>query len=535
VPRRLYFLVTLVISATVTYFAVPFLPSWLAVLSPQALPREVIQTLQNSQIVGFAAFVSLFSLVMYVLAFLPLVFHAWLNMSRARARLAQLPLACDKIHQTSKKAFLKCLEGLDFIYELAIIYSTYLVQLPAREVSPDILKKIKTNRLLAKKKNEEKVLVEPVRAKASAAVVFSPDILVDHRVFLWFFGPLPKALLGIGSVLLVVSLISVSVLSPVQYTELLERSGMIGLVQPGLIALGYCVFAAVLMGIVTTISIALLQQYARELSQMIDHLFHHEGWQEEVQIMAATTSSSTLAGDLEKALNRPMTALSKAARALAEDQKGRVDELLKETLVSFRKEMDKSSGKQIAALSSSLDKAQKTADIMQKTFAESSAEFSRQLATQAKALASQLKEMNKQVQESEKKAQESLLHKAETLIELLKEEMGENYRNYGEFIGGHIGRIETAQDNLLGALKDKDSIIQGLHKTSRDLSMISEASGKLVDKFGKLSRELDQLLKQAKTLPAAGHAGVGDNTELIKALENLKAQTDRKISALPDL
>ena len=100
--------------------------------------------------------------------------------------------------------------------------------------------------------------------------------------------------------------------------------------------------------------------------------------------------------------------------------------------------------------------------------------------------------MREAVEREESNSEQRLTVQTEKMLDSLKEEIDQNYKKYGEFIGEHMSRIEETQEVLNGALADKDSLVQGLKKTSQDLGTISEASGKLVDRFAKLSKELDR-------------------------------------------
>ncbi|WP_417317492.1 hypothetical protein [Emcibacter sp.] len=523
VPRILFFLLTLLVSAVVAYFAVPIIMSLTVFLATEKMPRDFLQMLMTSDLVAVAGYVCVFFMSMVIFAHLLPSLHIWVYLVRAKKRLAQLPLACDKIRQTTVKKFLSSLEGLDFVHELAVIYGGNLEQLPAREVPEEVLKKTKTSRAIARKDKEEKVTVEPVLAAAGAESVFSQAQLVDQRLFLWFMVALPRLLLAVGGLILVINILVLGVFDPALKVNMTTLGDFVAQLQPGLVALAYTTFTALLIYALVTFSIGVLRQNAGEIPVLIDYLFHHNGLHMYLRDMSERMQEDSLSGEVEKALQRPLNVIGKATKALADDQGARLEAFLSGALSAFEQEMEKNAGKQLSALTISLDKAQKTAEKMEKNFSSTANSF-----------AKQLEQMKDAVHKDEKASEQKLTRQTEKILESLKEEIDQNYKKYGEFIGEHMARIEETQAVLNGAMADKDSLVQGLKKTSQDMGTISEASGKLVDRFTKLSKELDTLIREARST-TSGAASASQKDELLEALEKLKKQRESQIGELPSL
>ncbi|WP_321392609.1 hypothetical protein [Emcibacter sp.] len=505
------------------YFATTIVTSLTIILSTERLPRDFLRLLMSSELVTIASYICVFFMSMVIFAHLLPSFHIWFHLTRAKKRLGQLPLACDRIRQTTVKKFLTALEGLDFVHEFAVIYSEHLDQLPEREVPEELLKKAKINRAITKRGQDEKVTIAPVLASVGAASVFSPEQLVDQRLFLWFVEALPKVLLTVGGLLLLVNILNLPVFDPALNVNMTTLGDFISQLQPGLTALVISIFTALLIYTLVTFSTGVLRQNARELPSLIDHLFHHNGWHTVLKEMAEMMRENSLSKDVEKAIQRPLAAIGKATKALSDDQGSKLEEFLSTAIAAFEKEMEKNAGKQLSALTTSLEKAQKTAEKMEMSFSATATGF-----------AGQLEQMREAVAKEEKQSEQHIVAQTEKMLETLKAEIGQNYEKYGEFIGEHMSRIEETQDVLNNALANKDSLVQGLKKTSQDLGTISEASGKLVDRFAKLSKELDSLIREAKNSPP-GSVSSAQKNELLEALEKLKKQRLTQIEELPEL
>ncbi|MFC7049538.1 hypothetical protein [Emcibacter nanhaiensis] len=523
--RILFFLLTLLVSAVVAYFSSTIVASLTVLLSTDRLPRDFLRLVMDSNLVVTASYMCVFFLSMVIFAHLLPSLHIWFHLTRAKKRLGELPLACDKLRQTTVKKFLASLDGLDFIHEFAVIYSERLHQQPPQEVPEELLKKAKLNRAIAKKDKDGKLTIEPVRASAPAASVFSSEQLVDQRLYLWFVEALPKILLAAGGLILSVNLLSLTVFDPALNVNMTTLGDFVAQLQPGLVALVFSAFTALVIYVLVKFSVGILRQNAADLAALVDHLFHHDGWHAELRDMVDMMRDSSLSKDVEKAIQRPLNAIGKATKALADDQGAKLEEFLSRAIAAFEAEMEKNAGKQLAALTGSLEKAQKTAEKMEKSFSST-----------AEGFASQLTQMKEAVEREENNSEQRLTAQTEKVLESLKEEIDQNYKKYGEFIGEHMSRIEETQEVLNGALADKDSLVQGLKKTSQDLGTISEASGKLVDRFAKLSKELDSLIKDAKNKTSgSGPISSAQKDELLEALDKLKKQRASQIEDLPSL
>lgn len=500
-PRNVYFLLMLVISLVAAYFCAPLMIDLVDMFSTKRLSRAVQVMIKTDSLISVGAFISFAAVIFFVLAFILPAIHVWFYISGAKGKISDLPLACDPVGQTSKKKFLKALKDLDFMTELSVIYSGYLVQMPDREVHEDTLKKVRATKLLAKAKEGEKVTVSPVRARISASTIFTPVELIKQRLFAWFFNPLPAFLVMTGFVLLTICLFQIGI---IKNTD----ASVFATLAPGFLAASALFCTAAVIYFLHRITSGSLTQNADEFCQMTDHLFHHHEYQNDLYDLHQSMGQTDMAKEVEKSVARPLNAMTKAARTLASDQGEKIEDLLKAVLESFTEKMDQTTTLQIENLGKSLDGAEKAAQAMQKSF--------------------------ETIQDTAEKSEQATTKQNEALLMELRDAVAQSHDQLSEVIQGASSQIENQQAEIQKAISSKDSILSDLNKSAKDLGGLSEASAKVIDKFGKVSRELDALLEKIKHTELADAKSSKNSPERKKMRDDLEELLGKK-NGLPEL
>jgi len=532
VPRNVYFILTVIISALCAYFFNPVLLDMLEDIFSKALPRSILK----SDLVHLSGFASLMGLALLVFTFILPALRVWYYLAGALRAIAELPLAHEKLHQTTVKSFLAKLSDLGFIHDLARIYSSHLVQGPDQEISSEVLEEMKVSKILLKNNKNKKFIIAPVRAVQTADFVFNPHQLVDQRIFMWFFNMLPTILAGIGGICLMLSFVDFALNSSVG-----GGTPMLVGLQAGVVSIALCLISAIIVTIISRLMGDMLRGGAHRLCHDIDNLFHHDSLNELLSHMTDNVDSAAISDDmalkLERTIAKPLNAMTRATKALAAEQEEKLDTILGKTLARFTLDYEKNAGLEADSLNQSLKASAKAAKDMEKHIQDSSVKFSKQLDQQASAIARHLSDMQKILEKAEKKSKDSLSSDVEKMVKNLTEEMQDNFEKFGKYMDQSLTELSIRQDKLDHAVVNKDNILQDLHKTARDLGTISEASGQLLEKFSRLSKGMENILEQ--TGPMQGQtssmASGMDREKMIDALKDLQKITKNKSRELPKL
>lgn len=524
--RNVYFILAVIISAVCAYILNPMMLGALETILRQDVPRALLQ----SDLVMLSSYVSLMGLSLLVFSFVFPALHVWYYLSSALSRTGELPLACDPLHQTSVKDFLQKLSGLDFIHEKARIYSSHLIQGPEQEVPEEILKEMKVSKILIKK--TRKFVIAPVRAAQKADFVFASEHMVDQRVFMWFFNVLPALLGGIGGICLMLSFVAFA-LNPAAGGDIDPM--MMGL-QAGVVAIAFCLISAIIVTITCHLMGNMLRSGASLLCQRIDNLFHHDSVHEVLAHLMDNVISSDMSDDmalkLDKTISKPLNAMTRATKALAADQEQKLDGLLNKSLARFMVDYEKKLGVEANSLNATLRTSTKAAHDMEKQVQDSAAKFAKQMDQQAISIARHLSDMQKILEKNEKQSKEGFGADVEKVIGSLKTEMQGNYEKFGKYMDQSLTELSIRQHSLDKAVVNKDNILQDLHKTARDLGMISEASGQLLEKFHRLSEGMETVLKH--TGPMDGKSSDLDRGKMMDALRGLQKLSKGRTRELPE-
>ena len=525
VSRNFLFFIIGLIAVVLAYFANSSLVVVLEMVTTERMPRDFLRLLQNSDLVSFAGFTSLFGLSFFLLYLIFPVFYVWYHMNSARRRLAELPLMSNLVRRTDKKTFLSALKGLGFIEKLAESYGPYLMQGPEEMVSPEALKKTRLGR-----SKDQKIKISPVSVTVPAEVIFNEASLVSDNLLLGFFPLFARAMVAAGIVCLGISVMSLSL------NEAAAEGSLLSALQPGMIALLYLLMSAIIMASLSNLMSLVLGQNAGMVARKINGLFHQNGWQQDLDKITTSlegnSAMETLERVLQKSLDKPMKEISNAVKALASQQEKKLDNILSRTLDNFANDLVKKSGADMGSLNKTLRDAALAADQMKKQFTSANTEFSKQMDKQSTAIARHLTDMQKTLGNSEKTTQAA----SEKIISSLAKEVENTYKKFSGYVDSSLKKLDEKQIKIETSANDKDGILKDLHATAKDLATISNASGMLLERFITLATELDGVLRNIKE-NGGGH--YSENTEkrdkLKQAMVKLKKINKDRINELPDM
>jgi len=524
VSRNALFIILGLIAAILAYFFHPLMVTLVELVITDKMPNGFVRLLENSDLVAFAGFISMFGFIFFALYLVFPVSYVWYHLVSAGNIIDTLPTIDNPVRRTDKKTFFSKLKGLGFIERLAMSYGPYLIQAPEEEVTAQALK---NTRFIQKiKNNTEKLKISPVRATAPAEMIFNIQSLVTDNLFLDFFIILARLIVGIGFICLGISLISFSM------PQGAADAAVLSVLQPGLVALLYCLVTAVIIIGMGGLADVILSRNAHALARKINGLFYQGEWPQNMDDQENSALLKQLESSLKDSLDKPMREISKAVRALSNEQEKKLDNILSKTLENFSDNMIKKLGVDLGALNKALTDSSHAAGAMKKHFNETNTAFSQQMDKQAKAIAKHLADMQKILKNSEKTTQTG----AEKVISAIASEVGNSYSQLSEFIESSLARIDAKQTAIETAVNDKDSILKDLHNTAKDLGTISNASSRLLEKFNSLAKEMDGILTTIQTTGVRKKNVNSETRDKLKLamLELQKANRD-KISELPDM
>ncbi|MBL4803147.1 MAG: hypothetical protein JKY45_14780 [Emcibacter sp.] len=507
------------------YIANPSLTAVLQQVTTEPLPREFIRLLQNSELIAFAGYTSIFGLFFFLLYLLFPVFYVWYHINATLRIISEMPLSSNPIKRMDKKTFLSELKSLGFIGKLAKDYGSYLVQGAEEEVPSEVLKTVR----LTRAKNK-KIKISPVSATISAETVFNEASLVRENLMLGFFSVLARAMAGAAVVCLVISILSFS---------LVQGKGDVvefHILQTGMMAFVYLLISAVIIGGLAALMNMILSQNADAVARKVNGLFYQNSWQQDIARITSNLEGNSAAEKLEKilqdSLNKPMKEISGAVKALALEQEKKLDHILSKTLDNFSENLMKKSGSDMGYLNRAIKDAALSAEQMKKHFVEANSAFSKQMDKQSTAIAKHLTDMQKILGNSEKITQAG----SEKIIVTLAGEVENTYKKFGEYMESSLKRLDEKQTIIESSSNDKNGIMKDLHDTAKDMATISNASGMLLERFIALATELDQLLSNMKENGLPNQNDTTEKRDKLKlAMLKLKKINKDRIDELPDM
>ncbi|MBT5073191.1 MAG: hypothetical protein HOM63_05675, partial [Kordiimonadaceae bacterium] len=198
-PRNLLFMISLIVSAIAAYFLNSSLFSVLNLIFDINVDTAFERSLESSALWGVASYWSAFALLVFIFSFLIPALSNIFTLISLKTRLSELPRAVDKAPQVTKEKFLKVMSEFNLVYaEFAVPYSAYIVEKKEKEIT-------KKSKFIGKGK-AQKAHLDLVSVIVPASQIFKLERTLSFRLSSWFMRPLPRVLMGIGFLLLVLSI-----------------------------------------------------------------------------------------------------------------------------------------------------------------------------------------------------------------------------------------------------------------------------------------------------------------------------------------
>ncbi len=468
-PRNLLFMIALMLTATTAYFFNSSLFSVLRMVFDIEVQGNFTLILARSSLWGVASYWSTFALLMFFIAFLLPAISNIFGLIKLKTCIAELPRASDKAHPVTKEKFLKAMSDFKLVYsEFAVPYAAYIVEKQEKDIRK------KTN--FIEKGKAQTVNPPVVSVLIPASKIFLIDRVLNSRLSVWFFRPMPRVLMGIGFILFILS-----------FAGSLQGASE-SLIGNEVFLMGVCSFAlcmgiGVLLTALFRITIGHVHHRAMEVVKMIENLFEYKPDEIENEDFKS----------IETALNKTVSSFKDVSKAINEKQEDAVNSLIVKTMDDYVKKIAEATEAQ-----------SKTLQRIVSDTAKQSTEVSRDLTERFDGYAKKISDIQQKIDTHQDKSFETLAEKMEKMITSLNEEVNKA---------------------TLAALH-KDTILDDLNKTAGDLGAISKASDNVADKFDAVAEGLDRLIEQVEKI-----APMSDEKreKISVGLEDLKKESSKTV------
>ncbi len=303
---------------------------------------------------------------------------------------------------------------------------------------------------------------EALHATVPAAEFFNPTSLVQGRLFLWLFRPLPVTLLAVGLVAFLAVIARVAGVA--------AEDPWPAVMMPAAIALALAAAGAAIIHFIVRATLELRTAQAERLAITLDGLFHYAPAVKQLrEVLAANqaqmrtvesamkslhvaiersseqeaarlgasieaagkTIAHSLKTDLTATLKDPLERLTLSAKQITEDQSAQIQQLLANTLKAFLAELEGHVGQEIHTLREVLARAADSAakletgvsrsgKLVAKMQENQAAELSAAFTRQAELLAEAVKNLENSAGESFRAASEAIARAASELQTLAR-------------------------------------------------------------------------------------------------------------------
>ncbi|HPF46407.1 MAG: hypothetical protein KDF58_13695 [Alphaproteobacteria bacterium] len=442
-PRNLLFMIALLGSAVAAYFLNSGLFSLLQFVFDIKVNSIFTRILDGSSLWGIASYWSTFSLLMFLSAFLiPAVVNI-VGLVSLKGRISELPRASDNAQHVTKEKFLKVMSEFKLVYaEFAVPYASYIIERQEKDIR-------KKTTFIGKGKAK---VMNPVIVSVltPASQIFKIDRILNSRLSVWFMRPMPRVLIGIGFLLFIVSF--AGALQSDNGTLVGNETFLMGASSFAL-----CIGVGVFMTAMFRVFMGHIYHRAAEVVKMIENLFNLETKEQEAVQFES----------VESALNKTVSTFKDFSKSINEKQEEAVNQLIVKTLEDYVKQIGKATTDQTKEL-------QKLVDQLTKQSTEASKEISKRFEDYSK----KIEETQKKLDMGQDKTFETISDKIEKLITSLNKE------------------VSKASDTAFV----KNSILEDLNKTAKDLGDVSKASDHVTAKFDLVSAGLDRLIAQVEKI-----------------------------------
>lgn len=456
----------------------------------------------------------------FVLTFVAIGLGDWMKARHALSGLARLETRQRDGEHTDRRSFLTAFGEADELVDLAANYS---ITLQAEDSAP----------------NDGHRDADRYRAVVPAATYFRREILVDARLFVWFFRRLPAILCGLGVLGLAFGLLDGlehlrTNATTAGWGEVSYGALAVG-AQGGLIALFLALCFAVAIGFVHHAVVALRYQQTGEICRRIDGLFRLGGNAPDLNAVTRTIESeagvlqravATLGSDLKTALGkeneklvkavanqgraasealsasiraalaRPMTLLTEAVNQATRDEGERVQQLLAAALERFVSELETRFGDQLGEVNELLKSSSAIATDVEKAFAGLADTLNRQITAQAETFSKELRAAIEVEHSQHAKENKQLAAQLKRFSSNLGRDVDKHSKQFDALVKKTLDRVEQITNAALATsgkdLAKTSAAFSGLQTVVESLALsVTPILNQVVDTQDRLLTVLD--------------------------------------------
>ena len=468
-PRNLLFMITLVVSAIAAFFLNSSLFTLLRTIFGINVKGDFTLILERSELWSVASYWSTFALLMFLCVFFIPAVSNIVGLVKLKGKIAELPRASDDAPAVTKDKFLKVMSDFKLVYaEFAIPYAAYIVEKKEKNIR-------KKTKFLAKGKTQP-VDHPVVSVLIPASQIFHIDRVLNSRLSVWFFRPMPRVLMGIGFLLFILS-----------FAGALHEStnSLVGseIFLMGVSSFSLCMGMGVFLTALYRITIGHVHHRASEVVKMIENLFDYKP--DEI--------GNEDFKSIGMALNKTVSSFKDVSKTINEQQEEAVNTLINKTMEGYVKKISEAATTQSKALQKMVNETSKQSSNVSKELTKRFDEYAEKIA-----------DIQSKIDTHQDKSFDALGDKIEKLITSLNEE---------------VSKASVA------ALH-KDAILDDLNKTASDLGEISKASDTVADKFDAVSDGLERLIEQVEKIAPMSEE---KRDKISGDIENLKKESDKTV------
>lgn len=538
-----------------------FLPTMIDGLTRGILSSSYTRLLQTNEIVATVGHLVAGAVILTFLGFtvLALVEGFLVTIARNRIRAAHQGAA-------SKAPFSKSR------LEDAMSHAPFLEGIMAPYVR-DLISVHGEKKHFLRRGKDETVRYETLEAMRAAGEIVGPDQLVDQRLFLWLFAPLPGLLWGLGVVAGAFAFASVQT-GP-------ETTAWTGVIWTAATVLALSGAGAMIVALLHRPVLAMRRVQARRFADELDQLLRYQPLtvqlrdlqmatatqtrhlESAIKTLTDTVSSTAKSGtealgvavaeanrssveslktDMEAALAQPLKSLTESARRLSEDQSAQIQQVLRATLKSFIAEIEKHVGGQIRESQSLVKAVAEQAGKLEKSYIETNKALAKQARTQAAELGTALDKALKSVASLEKSMQSAIKTDLDTVTTELADAAASFKKLSSEALKvtaalePALGEIRNNQKALTETLEARDGDSKALADLISELKATSNASRASAEGIASLANQMRKLPADNGTkLPSTDAKPRADKSVSGKIGQSLRQLRDHADSTTKDL
>lgn len=557
-----YFWLGVAIAAAVIFSAPAFelLPSLVDAMTRSVLPGDYSRLLRTDPLISTVGKIAAGAVILTGAGFGVLAAVEGALVAIARNRLHTIIDGAGPKRPLTKALMRDALSHAPFLDTLTRGYISALVPVHAER------------KMLLKRGKETSNRYETLEAVRPSGEFVGPEPLVNRRLFLWLFGPVPVLLWSLGVIAAAFAIARLAAGGELMdwSAGVLDAAVLIGIAGLGALASSVIIrpllalrrnqaerFAADLDGLLryqpVTNRIYDLQVAAVTQSRHIDNA---------LKSLTDTVASSSRASaenftgglaeatagmlkslrkDIEGAISEPLKALTETAARLSEDQSAQIQQVLRATLKAFVSEIEKHVGGEIKESRALLKAVADQATKLEKSYADANRALAKQAKAQASDLSGALDKALKSISALDKSTQATIRNGLSTAAKDLSA-TADKLKTLSATADKLVSSVKPALDDvganqkaLLDALKSQDSSSKVIGSAASDLKAASKASKDSVEAFVGLAEKMRQATNSLKNGGTVSAERPAVSIEIGKGLKQLRQRTGSAGKELPKL